>query len=764
MTNMDIEALFKDQLANWELVADNYANLKKTKVKELDLGSFKVNVQCNYARIFSSGAKVDSETIKHRKCYLCEENRPSVQKDIKFHAPSGDIYNVLVNPYPIFRRHLTIVNDMHKSQTIHWYYKDMLAMAEELDDYDIFYNGPRCGASAPDHQHFQAVIKGNLPLLNNIDNFKKKVFYSDVDTICATLVNGPRAAFYIESSTMDGMNKVFDTLFSSMNIREDDIEPMINVLTSKSDGIWKTIIFARKGHRPHCYYAKGRDRLMISPASVEMAGVIITPLEEDFHKVTSDDILGIMNEVLIDFTEVQSIIKKFKTKLSRIQKSVSVGIVEDNEVSVNFLTEYKLGDISIRGRQNFKYHNNMIEWNGSDYAALNFFPEDYDKGIYEIEKVKIGKGFHWERLENEKFQGSLVIIVSYNKLNAINIIGIEDYLTSVIASEMAPNAPIEFLKAHSIISRSWLMATIEKRNSIEDAENLNNSAKVDNDDKLITWQGHEDHQEFDVCADDHCQRYHGIDKKFISKAREIIEDTWGEVMECDGNICNAVYSKCCGGRSELYSSCWEDIDKDYLQSVRCCSDEDAAEDKKLFGHELDLTNESDAEKWILSFPPAFCGYENKEQASDFMVNFDKETTNYYRWNVSYTQDEIRKLISKNLNDNFGEILDLIPIRRGPSGRIIELKIVGTQKSLIIGKELEIRKVLSESCLYSSAFVVKKEQINSGEVPQKFILFGAGWGHGVGLCQIGASLMGLKGYNYKEILNKYYKNIQLVRKY
>jgi len=761
---MDIEALFKDQLANWKLATDNYASLKKSRVKELDLGCYKVNVQCNYARIISSGAKVDRETIKHRKCYLCDENRPSIQKGIKFHAPSGDTYNVLVNPYPIFRRHLTIVNEMHKSQTIHWYYKDMLAMAGELDDYDIFYNGPRCGSSSPDHQHFQAVIKGNLPMFDNIDKFQKKIFYSDANTICANLLTGPRAAFYIESNNMEGMNKVFETLFSSMNIREDDIEPMINVLTSKSAGVWKSVVFPRKEHRPKCYYASGNDRLIISPASVELAGVIITPFEEDFMKVTSNDILEIMNEVLIDINEVQDIIKKFKTKLNRIQKSVSVGIVEDKEVSVNFLTEYKMGDISVKGKQKFRYHNNMIEWEGIDYAALNFFSEYYDAGIYEIEQVKIGKGFHWERLENQSFKGSLVIIISNNLLNAINIVGIEDYLTSVISSEMAPNAPIEFLKAHSIISRSWVMSIIEKRNSVEELEKFDSSSKVNSEDRLITWQGHDDHQEFDVCADDHCQRYHGINKKYIDKAREVIEDTWGEVMVCNGEICNAVYSKCCGGRTESYSSCWEDINKDYLQSVRCCSEKDAMEDEKVFGHELDLTKEVDAEKWILSSPPSFCGSENTAKASDFMVNFDKETTNYYRWNVSYTQAEISVLINKNLNDNFGEILDLIPIRRGPSGRIIELKVVGTKKSLIIGKELEIRKVLSDSCLYSSAFIVKKEQIHSGDVPQRFMLYGAGWGHGVGLCQIGASVMGFKGYSYKEILNKYYKDIHLVRKY
>ena len=363
-----------------------------------------------------------------------------------------------------------------------------------------------------------------------------------------------------------------------------------------------------------------------------------------------------------------------------------------------------------------------------------------------------------ERKESQTFPGVLRLIVDSEKICAINELPVETYLESVISSEMSATASLELLKAHAVISRSWLLAQMEKRRNLKESANSFFSF-IRKDDELIKWYDREDHTLFDVCADDHCQRYQGITKETSPNVATAIRRTRGQILLSEGEICDARFSKCCGGISEEYEYCWEDEHKPYLEAIRDNHQQLEGKAEPL----LDLTVEKNAEKWIRSAPEAFCNTTDKKILSQVLNDYDQETADFYRWKVSYTQTELKALIEQKTNMTFGDILDLVPLKRGKSGRISRLKIVGSELTFTIGKELEIRRTLSESHLYSSAFVVDKEDVVDG-VPQRFVLTGAGWGHGVGLCQIGAAVMGEDGYGYDEILTHYYHHATIEKLY
>jgi SpoIID/LytB domain protein len=395
-----------------------------------------------------------------------------------------------------------------------------------------------------------------------------------------------------------------------------------------------------------------------------------------------------------------------------------------------------------------------INWNGNLYRELTFTPQD-DLNSFSLYDVTIGINFHWERQETQVFMGTLKFVVHEDKITAINILPVEDYLTSVISSEMSATSSLELLKAHAVVSRSWLFAQIEKRKAMSDkGDGFFSFTKTK--EEYIRWYDREDHTIFDVCADDHCQRYQGITKASNATVAKAVKATRGQILIYDNKICDARFSKCCGGATEEFEYCWEDKHYDYLTAVR---DADLEEARPL----PDLTDEKEAERWIRKAPASFCDTHDKKILSQILNNYDQETTDFYRWKVRYTQEELAELIRKNTKTDYGDILDLIPVQRGTSGRICKLKIVGSEKTLTIGKELEIRRTLSNSHLFSSAFVVDKGELKDG-VPQWFLLSGAGWGHGVGLCQIGAAVMGEKGYAYNEILLHYYKNAEIKRFY
>jgi stage II sporulation protein D len=397
------------------------------------------------------------------------------------------------------------------------------------------------------------------------------------------------------------------------------------------------------------------------------------------------------------------------------------------------------------------YDSGHIRFNGGTYDFL-FYNEEATGGTFIIKDVTIGINFHWQRQKDQKFTGGLKVIVDGQNITAVNIIGVEDYLESVISSEMNSEAMPEYLKAHSVISRSWVLSQIEK--------NKKESPKpvVDpNSDEYIFWWDHDDHTNFDVCADDHCQRYQGITMIHSDSVRDAVRQTCGEVLTYNGEICDARFSKCCGGAMEEFQYCWSDVDHPYLHRG---FDRDVSLGIPL----SDLTKEANAEKWILSRPTAFCNNADANILKQVMNDYDQETKDFYRWIVEYKQEELSALIAKKSGIDYGEIIDLQPVARGTSGRIWKLKIVGSKATKVIGKELEIRRVLSESHLYSSAFIVEKVFANGGDLPSSFILHGAGWGHGVGLCQIGAAVMAARGYQYKQILAHYYKGASITKKY
>lgn len=417
--------------------------------------------------------------------------------------------------------------------------------------------------------------------------------------------------------------------------------------------------------------------------------------------------------------------------------TIRVGIYTRKEIRAVFHGEYKHDEEVISGEK-------VI------CEAGWYIPTSEDCS-FSLMDVTIGIDFHWERNENQTFKGSLEVMRAKNgELTAVNVLDIEDYLQSVISSEMSATSHLELLKAHAVISRSWALCKIQR--SLEASA----FACQESEGKRICWYGSEPHEGFDVCADDHCQRYQGLRAKDHKNAVKAVQETQGEVLcqlgvrsEELGVICDARFYKCCGGVTEQFETCWEDTHFDYLVKVEDFPQK-KGERRKEKG---DLTTEEGARQWILSSPEAFCNTNDKEILGQVLNDYDQETIDFYRWKVVYSQEELTALVARHA-PQLGKIIDLIPLKRGVSGRIYELNIVGENGSIIIGKELEIRKWLSNSHLYSSAFVVEKED-------DTFTLHGAGWGHGVGLCQIGAAVMAEKGYTYKEILAHYYPNTQII---
>lgn len=436
---------------------------------------------------------------------------------------------------------------------------------------------------------------------------------------------------------------------------------------------------------------------------------------------------------------------------------IRIGIMYEEEISFQLNGIYTLqqNGKTYTGKQFIAYQKGKIHFDGMELQPeeLIFKPKEYESASFELFDVTIGIKFHWERKENQSFKGSLHFICEDNKLSAINVLDLEDYLASVISSEMNATSSMELLKAHAVISRSWLIAQVLKGEKIQNSEHHYQSL-TENSEELIRWYDREDHHNFDVCADDHCQRYQGITRQSTDLVLKAIKETKGLVLTSEGQICDARFSKCCGGVSETFENVWEPKEHKYLQAIV---------DKKQSKLNLDLREEALAVNWIQSSPDVFCNNSDKDILSQVLNDYDMETPDFFRWKVSYSQEEISELIGRKTGKEFGRIIDLIPIERGLSGRIIKLRILGEKKSFIIGKELEIRKVLSESHLYSSNFMIEKGSETDNE-PSHFILKGAGWGHGVGLCQIGAAVMGAKGYSFKEILLHYFRGAELEKRY
>lgn len=750
----NIRAFFTHQLDTWDEIRQRYEALKHVGLKQLGHRQ----LQYNPARMVSTGAQIDRQTIAQRACFLCEENRPEEQLTIDL----GDDFELMVNPFPVLPMHFTIVRKTHVPQTILENYMEIHRLLELFPELFVFYNGPMSGASAPDHMHFQAGIGQELPLMTVLRKLEKEqqVLIKQENGSSLSMFNSVSfKAFVIKSKAQETEMTLFKQLYDAMPVREGEKEPRMNIVAWRDGSEDVIVVLPRDNHRPACYFEEGDRRMVISPGALDMAGLIITPREEDFNRMSEDKLISILKEVSIKEKDMENIKEKLTTVNNSQQLSeqngeprVSVGIVTANEIVFSLHQPYNENGTTVSGKQSVSYENGAIIWNGKRYKELVFQPQEAGAS-FSLEDVTIGVNFHWERKETQTFLGILRFAIEGTAMWAINELPVERYLESVISSEMSATSSLRLLEAHAVISRSWLLAQIENRRSAK-TEQTSLYSCITGKDKMIKWYDRQDHTLFDVCADDHCQRYQGITKETSPHVAVAIQHTRGQVLMSEGKICDARFSKCCGGAMEEFQYCWEDSPKPYLKAIGDTPEKTVP----------DLTVEANAEEWIRTSPDSFCNTTDKNILSQVLNDYDQETTDFYRWRVDYTQEEISQLINSKLNIDFGQIMDLIPIERGKSARLCQLKIVGTKQTLIIGKELEIRRALSPSHLYSSAFVVDKEDVNTEGIPALFHIIGCGWGHGVGLCQIGAAVMGEKGYNYDQILAHYYPGADLKELY
>lgn len=750
----NIRAFFAHQLDTWDEIRQRYEALKYVGLKQLGHRQ----LQYNPARMVSTGAQIDRQTIAQRACFLCKKNRPEEQLTIDL----GDDFELMVNPFPVLPMHFTIVWKTHVPQTILENYTEIHRLLELFPELFVFYNGPMSGASAPDHMHFQAGIGQELPLMTVLRKLEKEqqVLIKQGNGSSLSMFNTVSfKAFVIKSKVQETEMTLFKQLYDAMPVREGEKEPRMNIVAWRDGSEDVIVVLPRDNHRPACYFEEGDRRMVISPGALDMAGLIITPREEDFNRMSEDKLISILKEVSIKEKDMENIKEKLTTVNNSQQLSeqngeprVSVGIVTANEIVFSLHQPYNANGTTVSGKQSVSYENGAIIWNGKRYKELVFQPQEAGAS-FSLEDVTIGVNFHWERKETQTFLGILRFAIEGTAMWAINELPVERYLESVISSEMSATSSLRLLEAHAVISRSWLLAQIENRRSAK-TEQTSLYSCITGKDKMIKWYDRQDHTLFDVCADDHCQRYQGITKETSPHVAVAIQHTRGQVLMSEGKICDARFSKCCGGAMEEFQYCWEDSPKPYLKAIGDTPEKTIP----------DLTVEANAEEWIRTSPDSFCNTTDKNILSQVLNDYDQETTDFYRWRVDYTQEEISQLINSKLNIDFGQIMDLIPIERGKSARLCQLKIVGTKQTLTIGKELEIRRALSPSHLYSSAFVVDKEDVNAEGIPALFHIIGCGWGHGVGLCQIGAAVMGEKGYNYDQILVHYYPGADLKELY
>lgn len=676
---INLNKLFDEQMACWSEACERYEQLKQAETRVLDVDGCEYLLTFNPARAHSAKANVvdgkamvqNGQMGEERPCFLCERALPKEQIKVEVETqPSHHHYLVAVNPYPIVDHHFTIINKEHVRQDFSGRLWDMAFFADLFPDYLIFFNGACSGASAPDHMHFQAVPKASVPMLRWTEDQKRQLGVT-----------------------------------GNMPHIEDSDNKNILTWTEGTEAFW--LVIDRRSHRPSQYFLNEGDpgKFVFSPASLEFCGLIPLCREEDYRKLTP----ALLNDML--------------NQCARREPMLHVGIMEGQQIrfsaeervhSMNYVAEDQMKDV-------MDYSSNRVEVQEMSEYWCHTEP-------FTLENVTIGKQFHWQQQEDQIFRGSLHIIAREGMLHAINLIPVEEYLKSVISSEMAATNSLELLKAHAVISRSWVLRQISKN---EEQHQEENSQETDN--RIIRFWDHSDHHLYDVCADDHCQRYQGITRQVSPLVEQAIQETRGMVLlDAEGNICDARFSKCCGGKTEIFSTCWQDKDYPYLVALDDPYCDPRFIDQLPGGMESVL-------KQVLN-------------------NYDQQTVNFHDWEVRYTQEELSELVERKLSLGIGTILRIEPVEKGISGRIKQLRLVGSEKTLEIGKELLIRKALSDTHLYSSWFDV--ETLDDGT----FVLKGHGWGHGVGLCQIGAAAMALKGFSSEEILQHYYPGAELKRLY
>ena len=735
-----LRRFFNRQLERWPEASQRYRDLSAVQTRELTAGASTIVVQWNPARMVSTGAKIDKASLSERPCFLCEQNRPAEQMRKQIDSR----WELLVNPFPILPRHFTIPTLRHQPQSATEAYPEIYRLLTYYPDLTVFYNGPRCGASAPDHAHLQAGSSGVLPLQASWQrlsrNLEPVVALDDAEGIFR-IVDYPCPALAIACRSGEVGERLFTMLYRALPVPGEGEEPMLNIVAWRHDDLFLSVVFPRRKHRPDCYGGQGDAQYLISPGALDMAGLIITPRQTDFERLTGSMALSILQEVsatpeafarLCRQLHDQSAAAPMESSPYRKEPVVQVGVVRAHKLTLLLNAPFTAKGTAITGLQTVEFSEGTILWGGQQYRELAFVPQS-PEATFTLNDVTIGVGFHWERHEKQTFVGTLRLVVEADQIVAINELPAEQYLTSVISSEMSATSSLEFLKAHAVISRSWLLAQMERRSQLHQDGQDSFFSFIKKDDEIIRWYDREDHTIFDVCADDHCQRYQGVTRQSNPAVVEAISQTRGQVLTyldqsvpaAGGrwHICDARFSKCCGGQTEEFQYCWDNTPKPYL----------------------------------VSFADPYCNTSDKRILSQVLNDYDMETPDFYRWTVRYTQAQLSALVERKTHLDLGEILELQPLERGRSGRISRLRIVGSKRTFTIGKELEIRRTLSESHLYSSAFDIERQGTD-------FILRGRGWGHGVGLCQIGAAVMGEQGKSYEDILLFYYRGAQVRKIY
>ncbi len=731
----DIDKFVHDQLSVWPAVAAKYRALKRANTRTMPFGGILVTLQSNPGRmpIFDHG------------CPLCEENYMEHQHTLPFEGRKGRKYNILVNRAPIFPNHLVITRDIHVPQTIWRRFPDMLDLSASLGEYIVFYNSPNCGTTVPGHAHFQACPKGYIPLeraaerllhaLKDCNGEVPEALQGDLEFMDSVrdaqlfhYKHFTRGIFMLRALTAKSMAKMFYRLLDCVSLTGEAAEPLFNAFTWCSEGEYRALVAMRSGELPRCYNAEGEENFSIRPGAADMAGFVVVPQEKDFDRIDA----RVLGEILDDVSISEAEEKRLLWRLVRTQPKIEVGILAAPEITFEIISDGA-------GPQKVSYREGKIDYNGMLYDELVFEAPTistlFAEPSFILHDVTIGIGFHWERKQEERFAGTLKFIVDGGKVQAVNVIGVEDYLLSVIASEMKATASPEFLKAHAVISRSWVMAQVQHRKAGKAARTgpdfkgtpslvtwLSREADAAPEGpsrEIRRWFNHEDHHRFDVCADDHCQRYQGLTYAIGEAVRAAIDETWGQVLRYDGELVDARFHKCCGGRTERFSAAWEDVDYPYLTV-----------------HE---------DPW--------CNTRDEAVLKQVLNDYDLETKDFHDWEVRYGVEELSALFAGRSGEDVGRISAIEPLERGGSGRITRLRVTGSKGSIIIGKELIIRKFFSKSHLYSSWFDVAFEG-------QEVVFRGHGWGHGVGLCQIGAAVMAASGKSYREILQFYYPGTTL----
>lgn len=715
-----VAELLGRQEKEWSAYGDTLAALGDAESRTVTIDGRTYVLQHNPARRRSAAADVKDGQV-HRPCFLCPEARPAEQRALPYvDEVTHHEYQILVNPFPIVPGHLTIVAATHTPQDLAGRIGDMARLARALPGHLVFFNGAKSGASAPDHAHFQAVPSHLVPVTT----------WSGEAQLQVGVASTPPA----------------ETGADRLNIA------CWSAAASTGGTTLRWLAVRRSHHRPRQYYATGEEQILISPATLEFCGLVPLARHRDFCQLTAAQLRDILAQVA-----------------APREPLLRVGIMEGRTIAFTVGSTRHVATYVADGRLSLDGGARMEE------ALVLDAP-------FTLHGVTIGKHFHWQQQEDQTFGGALRIIARDGTLHAINHIAVEDYLRSVIASEMSARNNEALLKTHAVISRSWVLRQVGKsrrRLGDEGATGDNRAAPrreassptvgqgwpTDGSaasspsaaaDLYVRWFDHDDHKLYDVCADDHCQRYQGITRAATPAVARAVAETRGEVLlDHAGEVCDARFSKCCGGVTETFETCWQDAPHDYLRAV---VDAPVGEGEAA-ALALTLDTEAGARRWILdATAPSFCNTSDPAVLQQVLNDYDRPTRDFYRWQVRYEQADLSALFARRTGLDVGQIRHLVPLRRGPSGRIWLLRVEGTRRAVTIGKELFIRMALSPSHLYSSAFIVDEEPRPDGSL--SFLLRGAGWGHGVGLCQIGAACMSQRGYSYRAILSHYFPHTTL----